>query len=461
METIGRYQILERVASGGMAEVLIARTTGEGGFEKLVAIKRILRHLAGDEVFVRMFIDEARISATLSHANIAQIFEFGKAGPTYFIAMEYVLGPSLVALYRHFRERGELPPAGLVAYLMASVCAALEYAHSKRDDWGKPLEIIHRDVSPANVLVSLEGEVKLIDFGIAKAARRLEQTVGRELKGKLSYMSPEQATGGRNIDHRSDIFCVGIMLVELLSGHNPFRGESPTATLERVRYARVPPAPPHLRGDHLTLYQLAQRALARDPADRYPSAGELLEQLEPICQDRGFGTRQLGHWMKEIFADEEQELRRRLLRARQAAKAEEVSGGELMEEEDDDEELPTRELQRPKPSKPSRPARDEPAKIAARPIRTAPEMLGPPPAGSRVVEPVEPVEPVAQAIALVVPKSRRPDPSSKVAQPLGRAPATPRSTRATRPPRNGLLFPTLIFAVLAAALAVGFYIGFG
>ncbi len=316
MEAIGRYEVLHRLGSGGMAEVFLGRARGEGGFEKLVAVKRILPHLAQNHEFVSMFIDEARISATLSHSNIGQIFEFGRADEGYFLAMEFVPGVDLRGIHRRLKKQKSLAPPALAAYLIQQVCAGLEHAHGKCDPAGRPLGIVHRDVSPSNVLVSFEGEVKLIDFGIAKAARRMTETIGAGLKGKYAYMSPEQAHG-RELDARSDVFGAGILLFELLTGKNPFLGEHDLATLERVRRARVA-APSSYRAEvDEELDAICLRALRREPTERFTSAGEMGEALERHARRTGFTARQAARWVRETFAEELAQHRQVLLEVRE------------------------------------------------------------------------------------------------------------------------------------------------
>ncbi len=306
---IGRYEIVAPIARGGMAEVFLARARGEGGFQRLVTLKRILPHLAETEEFVAMFADEARILAELHHSNIGQVFEFGREGDAYFIAMEYIQGVDLRTIYRHFGKLGSLPPHAMAAFLAADVCGALQYAHSRRDSRGESLGIVHRDVSPSNVLVSFEGEVKLIDFGIARATQRLHETSGSSLKGKFSYMSPEQARG-KALDRRSDIFGCGIVLYELLTGSNPFRGSSDMGTLERVRTAHVTPPSSKTAQVPPELEQICLRALAQAPEDRFPEAGEMQAELERFCFDAAYGRRQLAEWMQASFAEQMEHTRR-------------------------------------------------------------------------------------------------------------------------------------------------------
>ena len=218
----GNYLLLERIAVGGMAEVFVAKAFGVEGFERLLAIKKIVPTMGEDAEFIHMFVDEARIAVQLSHANIVQVLELGKHDENLYIAMEYISGRDLRQLIERFRKREQSVPVPQACLIVAEVCEALDYAHRKRDAQGRPLGIVHRDVSPQNVLVSFEGEVKLIDFGIAKAESRLQKTQSGILKGKFSYMSPEQVKG-QPIDGRSDVFACGILLWELVCGENRIR----------------------------------------------------------------------------------------------------------------------------------------------------------------------------------------------------------------------------------------------
>jgi hypothetical protein len=270
-----------------------------------------------------MFIDEARISARLNHSNIGQIFEFGKAGDSYFIAMEFIQGVDLRAIHKVFRKQKIPPLPEMGAYVIMNVCAALGYAHSRTGADGKPLNIIHRDLSPSNVLVSFEGEVKLIDFGIAKAAERLYVTVGANLKGKYAYMSPEQAFG-QPLDHRSDIFGAGTLLFELLTGRNPFRAESDLETLQRVQAARVPPPTRVVKDVPRELEEICLKALSQSPDDRFASAGEMQEALEAYSRRTAFGSRRMGRWMKEAFREE---MERALEVVREAREQAQSAGG--------------------------------------------------------------------------------------------------------------------------------------
>jgi serine/threonine protein kinase len=217
----GKYFLLERINMGGMAEVFRAKAYGVEGFERLVAVKKILPSISEDKEFIRMFIDEAKIAVQLSHANIAQVFDLGRVGGSYYIALEHVHGRDLRALYDRCREKSAPMPVAQACFIIQKVCEGLDYAHNKRHENGDELGLVHRDVSPQNVLVSFEGEVKIIDFGIAKAAGRCSRTQAGILKGKFAYMSPEQERG-QAINRRSDVFSTGIVLYELLTGKRMF-----------------------------------------------------------------------------------------------------------------------------------------------------------------------------------------------------------------------------------------------
>src|SRR5678815_5856104 len=213
----GPYRLVRQIAVGGMAEIHLAKTAGIAGFEKYVALKMIHPNFAEDEQFIQMLVDEAKIAVQLTHGNIAQTFDLGRVGDTYYITMEYVDGADLYKILRRASEQDREIPLDVCAFIGKEISSALDHAHRKRDHKGKPLGIVHRDVSPQNVLVSYSGEVKLVDFGIAKAASKVRQTAAGVIKGKYYYMSPEQARGGQ-IDLRSDIFSAGIVLYEMVAG---------------------------------------------------------------------------------------------------------------------------------------------------------------------------------------------------------------------------------------------------
>jgi serine/threonine protein kinase len=301
--------LLERIAVGGMAEVFVAKAFGVEGFERLLAIKKILPNMGEDAEFIRMFVDEARIAVQLSHANIVQVLELGKHDENLYIAMEYISGRDLRQLMERFRRLQQPMPIAQACLVMAEVCEALDYAHRKKDARGHPLGIVHRDVSPQNVLVSFDGEVKLIDFGIAKAESRLQNTQAGILKGKFSYMSPEQVQG-LPVDGRSDIFAAGILLWELVCGEKLFTGESDFAVLEKVRNGLVPSPRRVSRSVPEGLERVILKALATDPKERYQTASALHDELMRFTMvgDLVYGSRQLAEWLRAEFkADYEKE----------------------------------------------------------------------------------------------------------------------------------------------------------
>jgi serine/threonine protein kinase len=302
----GRFELLERISVGGMAEVFKGCVSGAAGFEKILAIKRILPQLTDDDQFVSMFIQEAKISANLNHPNIGQVFEFGEADGQYFLAMEYIHGKDLRTIQQHFRQQRTGMPVPMALRIISEVCSALDYAHSKRDTSGQLLRILHRDISPQNVLISYEGAVKLIDFGIAKALALNPKTATGLLKGKLSYMSPELVDGSAPVDARSDLFALGTVLYELVTGERLFYDRSDMAILLKVRNAEVQP-PSFVNPDVPSgLDPIVLKALARDPADRYQRAEELYEALDHFAQQEGltFSGKQLSRWMVSTFAPE-------------------------------------------------------------------------------------------------------------------------------------------------------------
>src|SRR5262249_15259689 len=268
-----------------MAEVFRSKAFGVEGFERLVAVKRILPSVAEDKEFIRMFIEEAKLSVQLNHANIAQIFDLGVVDGSYYIALEHVHGRDLRGIYDRCRQLGEAMPVAQACFVAMKVCEGLDYAHNKRDQAGRELSLVHRDVSPQNILVSFEGEVKLIDFGIAKAARTNSKTNSGIvtqawiLKGKFGYMSPEQVRG-MQVDRRSDVFSSGIGLYELLTGERLFVGESDFSTLEKVRNVEILPPSTYNRKIPEELERIVLKALAKDVEDRYQNAIDLHDELQ-------------------------------------------------------------------------------------------------------------------------------------------------------------------------------------
>src|SRR5688500_16672256 len=288
-----------------MAEVFKAKSYGVEGFEKIIAIKRILPTMGEDRDFIKMFIDEAKIAGQLAHANICQIFELGRIDGSHFIAMEYIWGKDLLQIQNRLRKIKQPMPVAMARFCMAKVLEGLDYATRKRDPLGRPLEIVHRDCSPQNVLVSYEGEVKVIDFGIAKATSRNSRTMAGVLKGKFGYMSPEQVRG-LPLDRRSDIFAIGTMLYECLTGERLFQGETDFSTLEKVRNVDIQaprtinPLIPE------AIEKVILKALAKDVDDRYQWCSEMLADLQAflMSQDVVFTAKTLSSWLKEVFQNE-------------------------------------------------------------------------------------------------------------------------------------------------------------
>src|SRR5438552_4068311 len=305
----GKYYLLERINVGGMAEVFKAKTFGVEGFERLLAVKRILPNIAEDEEFITMFIDEAKIAVQLNHANICQIFDLGKVEDSYFIALEYVHGKDLRAIFDRCKQKpvdgATSMPIAQACFIIMKACEGLDYAHNKRDASGGELHLVHRDVSPQNVLISWDGEVKLIDFGIAKAAGKASRTQAGILKGKFGYMSPEQVRG-LPLDRRSDIFSVGIVLYELLTGERLFVGESDFSTLEKVRNVEILPPSAYNRKVPEELERIVLKALAKDVDDRYGNAIDLHDDLQAFMYTAGefYSRKELSAWMKRQFSAE-------------------------------------------------------------------------------------------------------------------------------------------------------------
>jgi hypothetical protein len=282
---LGKYDLIRQIAVGGMAELYLARTVGIEGFEKLVVVKRILPQLAETPGFVQMFLDEARLAATLHHPNIAQVYDIGITDGSYFFSMEYVHGEDLRRTLAAAADQGVPISLDAALTLAVGVAAGLHYAHQKAAPDGAPLGIVHRDVSPSNVLVTFEGGVKVVDFGIARATRRQTSTQSGGLKGKIAYMSPEQCRGNAPLDRRSDIFSIGTLLYELTTGRLPFEQETEFAVLTQIvnedaepPTRRIPAYPPGLEA-------IVLRAMARDPARRYATALELQRDLEDFAHD--------------------------------------------------------------------------------------------------------------------------------------------------------------------------------
>ena len=274
-----RYTITDRVDAGGMAEVFRGVAESIQGFKKSVAIKRILPSLVKNEKFVSMFLDEAKVSLFLQHANIVQVFDIGKTDASYFLVMEFVDGCNMKALLDRLKEKGKRLDIAHAIYVMLECCKALNYAHhAENPETGKCLDIVHRDVSPPNILVSKMGEVKLVDFGLAKANSQIASTDQGVVKGKFSYLSPEAASG-QPVDKRADIFAIGILLWEMFTGRRLFYGETDFQTVEQVRQARIPSIAALNPDIAPELEAIVRKALAQNPNDRYQEAADLGDAL--------------------------------------------------------------------------------------------------------------------------------------------------------------------------------------
>lgn len=284
--TLGRYELLVPIASGGMAHVWAARLVGHGGFTKIVALKTMLPHLLDDPQFEAMFLDEARIAAKLRHPNVCETFDLGEDEGTLYLAMEWIDGPSLLRVARP--DGREVKPIGhrLAAHIIAEACAGLHAAHELRDDDGTPLGVIHRDVSPHNVLLSSAGAVKLTDFGVATARGKSHLSQIGELKGKVAYMSPEALTRKKTIDRRSDIFGLGCALYEITTGRRPFEAESDGAVVQKILNAKAPRPREVDPGFPPDLESIVMTAIAHEPAERFSTAAEMGEALGAYLSKR-------------------------------------------------------------------------------------------------------------------------------------------------------------------------------
>ena len=307
---IGRYEVIRKLATGGMAEVFLARVAGPLGFEKTLVVKRILPHLADEPTFVEMFLAEAKLVAQLNHPHIVQIFDFGETDGAYFVAMEYIDGPNLRTLLKHARAREiQLPPT-LCAKMIAFACEGLAYAHDFHDPvTRRPLNLIHRDISPDNILLSRQGALKVADFGIAKAAGHGPMTQEGILKGKLPYMSPEHLRG-KKLDRRADVYALGLVLYELLTCRKPFDVTTEAGLLRAIiedplipAVERRPDLPRHLQ-------QILDRALSKDRDDRYPDCHSFQAELERFALSEGeaLGSLHIARLITHFDADTEQPL---------------------------------------------------------------------------------------------------------------------------------------------------------
>jgi len=370
LKRFGNYFLIKKIAAGGMAELYKARKPGEKGFEKLLAIKMILPHLAASDDFISMFIDEAKVAALLNHQNIVQIYDLGRIEESYCIVMEYVRGKDLRTVLSRGAKAGRRLRVEHACLVTANALAGLAYAHRMKDK-GEELGIVHRDISPQNILISYEGEVKIVDFGIAKAATQSRDTQAGVLKGKLSYMSPEQAMG-KPIDMRSDIFSTGIVLYEALTGRKLFQGDTDIGTLELVRAARVEPLPTNLDTKFPPrLEAIALKALAKDPADRYRDASEMETALLEFMRDAGYSTsgRSLSEYMYGLFKDDIEEEIKEERMMDETVVPDSIYADTLAGPAGGVAGKPTA----PKPAHAAKPAPAPPTRAAAQPVSVGPE----------------------------------------------------------------------------------------
>jgi serine/threonine-protein kinase len=304
-QRVDRYELIGEIASGGMATVFLARLTGVGGFRRFVAIKRLHPHLAGEQEFVEMFLDEARLAAGIHHPNVVSILEVSASPIGYYLVMEYVEGDTLARLLARAAGQGQRLPTPIALRILIDSLSGLHGAHELRDDRGALVELVHRDVSPQNVLVGVDGVSRITDFGVARAASRLSATRVGQLKGKLAYMAPEQATGA-DIDRRADVFSAGVMIWETLAAKRLFKGETEAATLSRVLNEPIPELVRVAPGANKQISQAVMRALERNPARRYSTCAQLAEALE-LAAAEGSGVaapRDVAVFVKAMLGEE-------------------------------------------------------------------------------------------------------------------------------------------------------------
>jgi serine/threonine-protein kinase len=297
---IGRYELLHKIAAGGMGEIFLARQSGQGGFFRDVVIKRLFSHYAEHEHALRMFQDEARLLAELSHPNIPQVYDLGHAEGYWYMAMEYVRGVSLADLCRAAARENKVMPLGVAIGLVDQLCMALHHAHERRDREDRALRIVHRDVTPQNIMLSLDGVVKVLDFGVAQTTARMDTDAG-EVRGTYAYMAPEQVRG-KHLDKRADVFAAGIILYELTTGRRLFRGSDVQVMTEIVEQDVAPPSS-ILPSYPLELEKAVLGALARDRSKRTPSAAHLALTLNQYCTRHGYVTGPLviAHYVRSLF----------------------------------------------------------------------------------------------------------------------------------------------------------------
>jgi eukaryotic-like serine/threonine-protein kinase len=391
----GKYFLLKKLAAGGMGEIFLAKQQGPAGFEKILVVKKVLPHLTENKEFVELFLSEARLAARMNHRNVVQLFELGEHQGSYFIAMEYVSGRTLRDLIDAAAKKREKIPAEVCRSIAEQICDGASYAHNLTDVTGRSLNIIHRDLNPQNVLLSYTGDVKIIDFGIAKSEMSTVKTEAGMIKGKFVYMSPEQSLA-KKLDKRSDIFAIGITLYEMLTGTNPFHKSNIVLTLEAVqRYD--PPPPSEYDAAYAPFDPIIAKALVKDRDRRYPDAAEMLDDLRRIVVPRS--PERLGQLMGRLFRQQLEEEQRLLLDTDGSGRA--APGGSA------------------RPSAVRTPARPAPTPVAKPELDGGTLILNPPASGAK--KPVTPPQPA--------PATKKPTtPPGAV-----RAPARPAATPPQRP----------------------------
>lgn len=305
-QRIDRYELVGEIASGGMATVYLARLTGVGGFQRFVAIKRLHPHLAGETEFVQMFLDEARLAAGIHHPNVVPILEVGASDLGYYLVMEYIEGDTLARLLARAATSSERLPIPVGLRIVIDMLAGLHAAHELKDEKGLPMHLVHRDVSPQNVLVGTDGIARITDFGVARAAFRLSETRVGQLKGKIAYMAPEQAMGAEEIDRRADVFSAGVVVWEVLSAKRLFKAENDAATLSRLISDPIPPLTEMCPEAGERLSAVVAQALERDPEKRFSSCAEFATALElAAASGPGVGrSRDLAAYVADTIGNE-------------------------------------------------------------------------------------------------------------------------------------------------------------
>ena len=303
---VDRYELIGEIASGGMATVYLARTTGVGGFQRLFALKRLHPHLALDAEFIEMFLDEARLAASIHHTNVVPILEVAaNEAIGYYLVMEYIEGDTLARVLARAGQRRQSVPQPILLRVALDLLAGLHAAHELRDGTGKPLNLVHRDVSPQNVLVGFDGIARITDFGVARAASRMSATRVGQLKGKVAYMAPEQAQGADEVDRRADLFSAGVLIWEALAARRLFKAENEAATLARVMATAVPALSLINPDVSEALSGAIMRVLEREPAARYATAAEFADALEAaVGKTRVATPRELGAFVEALLNDE-------------------------------------------------------------------------------------------------------------------------------------------------------------